>query len=57
MRRTIVIAVAMLAFLVIALRAGNKKVNVSKIHGRIEFVRSFPDYKVKQVKSFPDLKV
>ncbi len=34
-----------------------KQVDVSKIYGRIQFVRSFPDYKVKVVDHFPDLKV
>lgn len=28
-----------------------------KIYGRIQFVTSFPDYKVQVVNSFPDLKV
>ena len=43
--------------LVLAVRAGDKKVNVSKIHGRIQYVKSFPDYKVQAVTSFPDLRV
>jgi len=34
-----------------------KKLDPSKIYGRIQFVKSFPDYKVKSVTSFPDLKV
>lgn len=34
-----------------------KDIDLSKIHGRIKFVRSFPDYKVKVVDHFPDLKV
>ncbi|HRJ72711.1 MAG TPA: hypothetical protein PLS03_10830 [Terrimicrobiaceae bacterium] len=34
-----------------------KKIDVSKIHGRIQYVTSFPDYKVQAVQSFPDLKV
>ncbi len=38
-------------------RAGEKKADVSKIHGRIQFVTSFPDYKVRVVNSFADLKV
>jgi len=38
-------------------RAGEKKADVSKIHGRIQFVSSFPDYKVQVVNSFADLKV
>jgi len=33
------------------------KPDVSKIYGKIQFVSSFPDYKVKVVDSFPDLKV
>jgi hypothetical protein len=37
--------------------AGEQKVDVSRIHGRIQFVTSFPDYKVQVVSSFPDLKV
>lgn len=34
-----------------------KHIDLSKIHGRIQFVRCFPDYKVKVVDHFPDLKV
>jgi hypothetical protein len=30
---------------------------VAKIYGKIQFVTSFPDYKVKVVTSFPDLRV
>ena len=30
---------------------------VGKIHGRIQFVDSFPDFKVQQVSAFPDLRV
>jgi len=37
--------------------AGEKKIDVAKIHGRIQFVSSFPDFKVKEVNSFPDLRV
>ena len=48
---------ALLVLFVLAVRAGDKKVNVSKIHGRIQYVKSFPDYKVKAVTSFPDLRV
>jgi hypothetical protein len=32
-------------------------VDVSRIHGKIQFVTSFPDYKVKIVESFADLHV
>jgi hypothetical protein len=49
--------VALLALLGFALRAGENKVDVSKIHGRIQYVSSFPDYKVQAVTSFPDLRV
>lgn len=48
---------ALLALLILGVRAGDKKVNVSKIHGRIQYVNSFPDYKVQAVTSFPDLRV
>jgi hypothetical protein len=54
--RSLTIA-AMLALLVLGVRAGDKKVDVSKVHGRIQYVKSFPDYKVQAVKSFPDLRV
>jgi uncharacterized protein YlzI (FlbEa/FlbD family) len=43
--------------LVCGVLARDKKLDVSKVHGRIQFVKSFPDYKVEEVKSFPDLKV
>jgi hypothetical protein len=46
-----------LALLLPGVRAGDKKVHVSKIHGRIQYVSSFPDYKVQAVTSFPDLRV
>jgi hypothetical protein len=49
---------AALAGLVLVVRAGDKpKVDVSKIHGRIQVVKSFGDYKLKAVTSFPDLRV
>src|SRR6188768_3960802 len=51
-------AIAALSILIIlAVRAGDKKVDVSKVHGRIQYVKSFPDYKVQAVTSFPDLRV
>jgi hypothetical protein len=37
--------------------AAEDKVDVARIHGRIQFVTSFPDYKVKLVESFADLHV
>ncbi len=33
------------------------KVDLGRIYGRIQFVNSFPDFKVQVVNSFPDLKV
>lgn len=36
---------------------GHIKPPLGKIHGRIQFVDSFPDFKVQQVSSFPDLRV
>ena len=47
-------AVVLLSALLLVVRASNKKVDVSKIHGRIQYVNSFPDYKVQAVTSFPD---
>jgi hypothetical protein len=35
----------------------NNKPDPSQICGRIQFVQSFPDFKVKSVQSFADLKV
>jgi len=32
-------------------------IDVSKIYGKIQFVKSFPNYKVQVVDSFPDLRV
>lgn len=49
-----------LAALMLGVQAAPKKerkLDPSTIHGRIQFVKSFPDYKVKAVTSFPDLKV
>jgi len=57
-------AIAALLGLIVLGMPGTRKVqareegpDVSKIHGRIQFVTSFPDYKVQEVSSFPDLKV
>ncbi|MEY2564613.1 MAG: hypothetical protein QOH88_2806 [Verrucomicrobiota bacterium] len=55
-RPAFVVAAALVLFLP-GVRAGDKKVDVSKIHRRIQFVKSFPDYKVQAVTSFPDLRV
>lgn len=38
-------------------QAAERGGDVGRIHGRIQFVTSFPDYKVQVVNSFPDLKV
>jgi hypothetical protein len=54
MKRTVLILAALLC---LSVSASDKKVDVSKIHGRIQFVKSFGDYKVKAVTSFPDLRV
>jgi hypothetical protein len=52
------VAVAMLlGALILGVRAGDKKAHISKVHGRIQYVTSFPDYKVQAVTSFPDLRV
>lgn len=34
-----------------------KRIDLSKIYGKIQFVEHFPDYKVQVVEHFPDLKV
>jgi hypothetical protein len=54
MKRTLLILVVVLA---LSVRAGDKKVDLAKVHGRIQFVNSFPDYKVQAVTSFADLHV
>ena len=54
--RSLAVAV-LLAAPVLVVRGGDKKVDVSKIHGRIQYVNSFPDYKVQAVTSFADLHV
>jgi len=54
--RFLIVAVVLVAPALVS-RAGDKKVDVSKIHGRIQYVNSFPDYKVQAVTSFPDLHV
>ncbi len=48
MKQATLILVGLLA---LSVRAGDKKVDVTKIHGRIQFVQSFPDYKVQAVPS------
>jgi len=48
---------AILGFLVLGLRGGEKEVDFAKIRGRIQFVERFADYKVKAVESSPDLRV
>lgn len=37
--------------------AGKEALDLARIHGRIQVVESFPDYKVKVVESFADLHV
>jgi hypothetical protein len=38
-------------------QVGNRGVNLSAIHGRIQFVNALPDYKVKVVTALPNLRV
>jgi len=57
MKYVTAIAIALLVSLGFAVRGGEKNVDVSRIHGRIQYVSSFPDYKVQAVTSFPDLRV
>ncbi|KAH0533640.1 hypothetical protein FGG08_007618 [Glutinoglossum americanum] len=57
-----IVNATLLMTLVIALATplpvpAESKCDVKKIYGKIQFVNSFPDYKVKAVTSFPDLKV
>jgi hypothetical protein len=39
------------------MQAGKREMDLSAIHGRIQFVNAFPDYKVKAVTALPDLRV
>jgi hypothetical protein len=48
---------AIMGFLALGLRGGQRDVDFSKIRGRIQFVESFADYKVKAVEDSPDLRV
>jgi hypothetical protein len=48
---------AIMGFLALGLRGGQKDIDFSKIRGRIQFVESFGDYKVKAVEDSPDLRV
>ena len=47
----------MLAMLRVVAAAADKRVDPSKIHGRIQLGDFFPDFQMKAVKSFPDVKV
>ena len=51
MKYLAIAATTTLVLLVFGARAGDKKVDVSKVHGRIQYVKSFPDYKVQAVNS------
>lgn len=57
----LLLSLCLASFLAISagsLRAKNEsKLEVGNIYGRIQYVNSFPDYKVQKVSSFPDLKV
>ena len=48
---------ALLACAIANTVSASDKPDVAKIHGRIQVVTSFPDYKVKIVDSFADLHV
>jgi hypothetical protein len=48
---------AIIGFLVLGLRSGEKEVDFSKIRGHVQFVDNSADYKVKAVESSPDLRV
>src|SRR6478672_10927864 len=50
-------SLVILTLMALSVHAGDKKVHVAKIHGKIQFVNSFGDYKVQVVTSFPDLRV
>lgn len=39
MKRGLLLATVLLAF---SVRAGDKKIDVTKVHGRIQYVKSFP---------------
>lgn len=45
------------ASLVAEKEAKGTKPPAARVYGRIQFVDSFPDFKVRQVNSFPDLRV
>jgi len=53
-KRAALILVLLSAF---AVGAEDKKVHVAKVHGRIQYVNSFPDYKIEMVNSFPDFTI
>lgn len=65
MRRDAFLPVAIAGILALVLlgprlpevRAAEKNGEANRVYGRIQFVTSFPDYKVKVVNSFPDLRV
>ena len=48
---------ATVGFLALGVRGGQKEVDFSKIHGRVQFVEEFADYDVKVVENSPDLRV
>ena len=48
---------AALAVIPTAALAEKDKCKPAKVFGKIQFVTSFPDFKVKEVDSFPDLRV
>ena len=56
-RVAVLVVVAAIAFAGRSARKKEKHPACAKVFGRIQYVKSFPDYKVKEVSSFPDLRV
>ena len=63
MKKPLLLLLSLCLSILLALSAGSLrakndgKLDVRKIHGRIQYANSFPDYKVQEVSAFPDLKV
>ena len=48
---------AIMGLLALGVRGGQQRPDFSKVHGRIQFVETLPDYKVKAVEDSADLRV
>jgi hypothetical protein len=55
--RASILALALGALLTCPRAHADRPADLSKIHGRIQFVDAFPDYKVQVVEAFADLDV